>query len=296
MHILATQLVEGFDSCIKIFTDASRDSNGVVGIGVVLYELDGKERTLSLRASDGVSVTTAELLAIKEGLKMTKQLKNDDTGIVLFTDSRSAVDSLSSYKEVMTDELVSEIQDLLASLKERITLTWLPSHVGVEGNDRADLEAGKGRARQTIDISINDILKEGKRKTKLLTTSLWQEEWTGAETGRHYYAIEPKVGTGLKLFMGGNRRVNTSINRLRFGTCGLNHHLFKIGISTTPLCIVCGEQEETIDHFLLKCKKSRVVDEITQKCAIWQIPCDLSHVLRDGRTLGLLASILDRPL
>lgn len=196
----------------------------------------------------------------------------------------------------MTDELVSEIHDLLAGSLEMFTITWLPSHVMMRGRDRADLEAEKGRIRSTIDLHINDTLKDTKRKTRMYTNTLWQAEWDKCETGRHYYGLEPTVGNHMKLFNKGIRRKITSVNRLRFGICGLNHYLFKIGKSNSPLCILCVEGEETITHFVLECRKSRVVEEIAQKCAIWKIPYDLCHVLRDGRTLGLLAEILDRPL
>ena len=59
--------------------------------------------------------------------------------------------------------------------------------------------------------------------------------------------LEP-LDTSLK-----ERKLNTSILRLRIGHCSLRHHLHKLKIEASPNCD-CGQQE-TIDHVILNCPK-----------------------------------------
>ena len=44
------------------------------------------------------------------------------------------------------------------------------------------------------------------------------------------------------------------ITQLRTGHCGLNHYLHRFGINESPFC-ECGYGKETVEHFLLECRK-----------------------------------------
>ena len=48
--------------------------------------------------------------------------------------------------------------------------------------------------------------------------------------------------------------------RLRTAHCSLNKYLYRQGHEEEPLC-VCREEEETVEHFLLKCKRYTIQRE-----------------------------------
>ena len=63
------------------------------------------------------------------------------------------------------------------------------------------------------------------------------------------------VKKGLKLYEGINsRQTVTTIARLRTGHCGLNHYLHRFGLRTSPYC-ECRQGKETVEHYLLECRK-----------------------------------------
>ena len=61
------------------------------------------------------------------------------------------------------------------------------------------------------------------------------------------------MGDGRKV--GFKRREENVISRMRIGHTGLNHTLSIIGKHPTGKCIHCS-QPETVEHVLLRCRKS----------------------------------------
>ena len=66
---------------------------------------------------------------------------DDDTNrnFTIFTDSRSALQAIEIYNS--DHPIVSKIRDWLTQLQPRhktTQLCWVPSHIDIVGNDRAD--------------------------------------------------------------------------------------------------------------------------------------------------------------
>jgi ribonuclease HI len=76
---------------------------------------------------------------------------------VLYTDSLTALDLLNSSEQhdyrTYTD-LILQSNEHLQSSGTEIVLAWIPSHVGIPGNETADLHAKLGRS-----IPIKDTNK-----------------------------------------------------------------------------------------------------------------------------------------
>src|SRR5947207_13767095 len=59
---------------------------------------------------------------------------------------------------------------------------------------------------------------------------------------------------GMKIYNNIHNRQHVSwLIRLRTGHCGLNNYLHRFGIEKEPTC-ACGEGNETVAHFLLRCE------------------------------------------
>lgn len=76
-----------------------------------------------------------------------------------------------------------------------IVFMWVPAHVGVRGNERADRVAKQAVGRTDTDINIKLSRSQGKSIVWKETNKKWQQQWDQEAKGRHLYDIQSKVGT-----------------------------------------------------------------------------------------------------
>jgi len=75
-----------------------------------------------------------EWLSEKEG-----QLSTNKRRIALFSDSLSAIQLIKNiYNNKDNSKLINSIRQLINLLSNEIIFVWIPGHVGVEGNEKAD--------------------------------------------------------------------------------------------------------------------------------------------------------------
>jgi hypothetical protein len=105
---------------------------------------------------------------------------------------------------------------------------WIPSHVGVRGNER-----GVAPVRPSDFLSLSRVrLLEG-----------WQSGYPSQDMGRYAYSIWPVVSF-MPWFgrFDGDRGIISMINRIHL--C-LRSHLGRIGIVESRMC-VCSRDYETV--------------------------------------------------
>jgi ribonuclease HI len=130
---------------VVCFTDGACKGNpGPAGSGVVVEPPEGpvRERSVSLgRATNNI----AELTAIEVALELLDELAVPPTAAVaIFTDSKYSDGVLAKgWKAKANTELVARIKARLAQRKGA-RIHWIAGHVGVEGNERADVLANAG--------------------------------------------------------------------------------------------------------------------------------------------------------
>jgi ribonuclease HI len=274
-HVIAAMArdkIEGqYRDCIKIFTDASRLETGVVGIGCLVMQSPlNPEREQCLRITDNVTVYAGELSAIGLAFQWIKTLSSYTgcTKFAIFTDSLSSVQSFVTGHSASRQDLMNAILDSINGTDNETTLVWVPSHVGILGNERADRLAAKGTELGATFYDVGIGLQDAYSAVDRYIEKLWQSQWENGQTGSAYRALEPKVTRPLQLVYK-SRALETMAHRLRLGSVWLNACLFKIGCHDTGLCDVC-QVNETIDHHLLVCptELSRAVRELCDQLRI----------------------------
>ncbi|XP_072402517.1 uncharacterized protein [Diabrotica undecimpunctata] len=144
-----------------LYTDASKN---YVGVGSAIVSSFSTTKLIKLPAV--CSVYTAELYGIVEAFHM---LEPTDRNVAICTDSLS---SIQVVKNMSSDHpLVNLIHDIYNKLTDHgviVTIVWVSSHVGVVGNEAADVAA---KEASTLDIPIiilrmlhNDIKKMFKKR------------------------------------------------------------------------------------------------------------------------------------
>ena len=243
------EYVDRWSESRQVFTDGSKKDN----VTTCAYTVPGLHLHQKARLTDDLSIYKAELTAIQLALEQIHTMPQKDT--VIFSDSLSALQGLANLD--MTDALLSDVRTRMHNLSKegsKLELAWIPSHVGIHGNEIADKLAKEALDNTTIDRVVPHDIEGIVSIAKGNIEQIWQDRWNNDKKARHYHALEPKVNSDIK-FKYSNRRGEVAVTRLRLGHCRLNKHLQRLGIRDNGLCSHCNEPED-ISHFLLKCMKN----------------------------------------
>ena len=239
---------EDFENYTQVYTDGSLDSSkGIAGAGVHFQNMN-RNIILPLPPS---SILKAELVALERALE---EIKSQDhlTGseYVIFTDSKSSLQSLQSYKPSEYHQHCEAIRNLISSIPSPIVLQWIPSHVGIQGNEQADQLAKTASLSGPVSPPVADLPTLNctiTRKTK----QLWLDRWNSGGTGRFYYDFHQHPNKCR--YSNITRGEQVTLSRIMFGHLPCQSYLHRFNLVDNPQCLLCNAAEETISHILLEC-------------------------------------------
>ena len=147
------------------FTDGSVDPTAnTAGCG---FFTNGS--TASFRLSNGSSTLQAELAAIVMALREAVATAQAGISIQIFTDSMASISVLNNRENSDNTHLITSALHLIQQLQSggtRVKFIWLPSHIDVEGNEKADAAAKEGLLLPRITISVPPSLSNIKQLIK----------------------------------------------------------------------------------------------------------------------------------
>ena len=230
-----------------IYTDGSKSSDGV-GCSVVTPESIIKKELPS-----NSCIFTAELLAVLTALKFIFYSNFPVKVFTVFTDSLSVLSSLKSL--VSCHHLVREIQDWLYLLVNRrgfiVKFCWAPSHVGIAGNERADV-AAKAATRLSHISNMGVPVSDFENTIRFYCRDQWQVHWSNLNNNFKLKSIRPSVHPWPYSRM--DRRSEIVLTRLRIGHTRYTHgYLMVSGVGRqVPRCSTC-HVDLTVVHILVQC-------------------------------------------
>ena len=156
------------------------------------------------------SILTAEVCAIDLALNISRDKHNK---FIIFSYSLSVLTSLRNKKleNPLIVKLLSRLNSM-SSHKERI-MCWIPSHIGVSGNERAD-----SAAKSALDLSpeiISIPWTDWKPTIGEFLHTKWQQWWNN-NIHNKLFQIQPTLGEWWPAFRK-SRREQVIISRLRIG-------------------------------------------------------------------------------
>ena len=192
-------LEEKYQHHLKIFTDGSVMEEGATGAAFVIPEFNNLTHSYSLPA---VSVFTAELLAISMALQHISAIPVTPFVIVICSDSKAALTAIRSDSQNARDDLVREIATTTHQLITRgteIRFQWVPAHVCLSGNEKADRAAKRGAkgvdsSTVTMKIGMADVYICGTNQAGMEAVEGVPPNGHGQGVGRH---LSPLQGRSL---------------------------------------------------------------------------------------------------
>ena len=232
-----------------IYTDGSKSAEGV-GVAIVT-----ENTTIMRKLSNLCSIFTAEVYAILVAVRFIFSSGESNNNIVIYSDSLSV---LLAIKQLYPNhQLIKEVQDWLALLYTRnrvkVDFCWVPAHVGIVGNERADnaaKEAALSQSVTNIPIQHNDF----KEKIHKFCRDEWQDRWSSLTTNQKLKSIRTTVKKWNHPRM--RRRESIVLMKLRIGHTHLTHSfIFKSGDERqVPYCDTC-RTDVTVRHLLTECHR-----------------------------------------
>ena len=222
---------EAGDRRLVVYTDGSRDSDGRVGGG---RHAPGNGAG-SVAVGSIATVRDGEVAGIRQTLRMAP-----DVDVLVLSDSTAALRAIKRAADKgrgRSRDLVEVVDEVGRRIMKGLSTQfgWVKAHVGVVGNERADLMAKAG-CRESL---LPQVTEGGVR-------AYWKDVRSRERAQR---------GLGSGWVVRWNRRAVLRYTHLRVGRGDVGEWRQVIGNEDT-LCRLCGVGEETGTHLVFGCGES----------------------------------------
>ena len=263
----AFEMLHEHQDFFKLYTDGSLNSGGS-GCAFVAPSNSYSEK---YKLNEGISIFSAELCALEKALEYAYSI--EEKKILILSDSRSVLQTIklqSSPKVTYSLNLIHRINKQGKTLK----LQWIPSHMGIVGNELADCAAKAAASDPLLPITNLDFsLSEIYCKLDKAGEALWKKQFQTCAT--HLNWLEPDK-TKTNSFTA-NKETRDAFLRLR---CKVT----KFEIFETPC--VCVDATFCVSH-IFECSYLRNSFENTlQICNKINLPFNYPNVMSYNPALG----------
>ena len=243
------------NNALAVYTDGSKTSSGV-GYACISPQINV---AINKKILCSASVYTAECIALNEAL--TLALNNQNRNICIFSDSLSAITSLQNIKfNIKVNPFILQIKEKLRKFYKNnpyhtaLQIYWIPAHMGIYGNEKADQLAKEATNFDLVDIKLcpfTDFYEKFKSDCKLQTNEILisQSNLTGKIYFETYFQNRKSPWFAGKNL---NRNFISTFSRIRANHYNLAASLARIKIVSSPTC-QCGMADEDINHVLWQC-------------------------------------------
>ena len=219
-----------------VFTDGSKKadlcSSAVWSEGISLVS----------RLPNVVSIYTAELYALYMAVIHVSRCEGQ---YLILTDSLSSITALQNKSK--NHYLIKWIYNVINKCPtDKIVIEWIPSHVGIQGNEKADKlanECCKLKATNDIPLPSSEI----RSKVRHHYQTVWQNQWSLKSLN----LVSFKKNIGDIAYSDLPRRIQIVITRIRLNTTLLTHqHHFNS--TEPPQCHLCS-CKISLTHLFIDC-------------------------------------------
>ncbi|XP_033231640.1 uncharacterized protein LOC117182647 [Belonocnema kinseyi] len=242
---------------LRVFSDGSVNPGvGLAGCGFMVPESGLR---FGVRLRDIASPITSELYGIFYALKYVMERERRDD--IIFADSRSALtiirDRLFNHAGHPLARLIVDRMAAAARSGVKVSLVWVPAHVGILGSERAD-EVARSASRLPLvvqrGIPMDDLHLVCQRDFRDWSLLCWPFE--GTRDSRADYFLHANVKTPSPWFRDYwfPRRVINLITMLRSAQICTGEHFARMGWRV-PVGCECDAEVRSLAHLLHRCPR-----------------------------------------
>ncbi|KAL0841117.1 hypothetical protein ABMA28_014874 [Loxostege sticticalis] len=239
-----------------IFTDGSKSFEKQ---GAAFFDPCQKKHGI-FKAKNKACIMTLELIAISKALIYAESYDWDK--IVIYSDSKSAIQHLarcvSGHRGVPIAFVVLGQILQFESRNIRVRLQWVPSHIGIWGNEEADKLANAACSNGT-ECEISPCYSEVLTYFKDACRKCWKEHFDERSIikGIWYKTIQcepPRIPWFSNCNL--DRKTLKLMLRIRSGHIPSRRFAFMMKKVDSPNCEVCGVIDDVF-HILMECDRNR---------------------------------------
>ena len=186
----------------EVFTDGSKMNERVGAAAVINRHFQNGETTchcLPKRLPDNSTILAAEATVITLAPNYHQHMGPVHHDVIFYSDSMSCLQAIEG--EDTENPFICHIMNLLWLLNDKgthIRFCWIPSHCGIDGNERVDQ-----LAKETLDHDIDPLVgvhfADLKPQVNSYIQQLVQIKWDVAVHGRDLYFVKPTLGPPKKI-------------------------------------------------------------------------------------------------
>nr|XP_045581996.1 uncharacterized protein LOC123745466 [Procambarus clarkii] len=220
---LRASLYSGY---LEVYTDGSRKDQPPSTSAAAYFAPFSFCQTWKL--SPAHSCLAGELFAILQALRLLRQVSGP-SAVVFYVDSVTALHLISSRRSRVYRHTVSQNRGELLSYSGTpgwsIYLQWVPSHVGIKGNEVADAAAGMAHALHdstNVPLDLSEILSQLRAACLASWEAMMEPALRSSSLAGLREDSSPRPWTRHH-----SRLLDTAITRLRIGHTCLAAHLHR---------------------------------------------------------------------
>ena len=180
------------------------------------------------------NIYVAEVAAVKLAADIVKESGNTYEKGVIYLDSQAAAKGLTKPNKQLGQQILISVLEYIEAIKAltpNITLVWIPGHMEIVGNEKADEAAKEAAKSKKVDVNFTHKPLKSSRSNVInqIVKKDWLDAWkNGKDNAKQLRRITTKAQDqeSKKLYNSINNRTSlVQLARLHTGHCSLNQYL-----------------------------------------------------------------------